>query len=170
LSKLLDKKSYKNIVARGAIEGLKIVALESPKREMRDNIETKLIEKCKTGNDARVRQSATSALGYLARYHEDKKNIIDHLENMLRDESIHVRNTAYASLGNIFESTQDTKIIQDVKHAIKNEDKEFVKRTARRSINLIKKSHPSSHSLASEKSLLKDGNYKLKMIENMEIQ
>lgn len=168
LSKLLDKKSYKNIVARGATEGLKIVALESPKSEMRHAIETKLIEKCKTGNDARVRQSATSALGYLARYHEDKRNIIDHLKNMLRDESIHVRNTAYASLGNIFESTQDTKIIQDVKQVIKNEDNEFVKRTARRSMNLINKSHPPSHSLASEKSLLKDGNYKLKTIESME--
>jgi aminopeptidase N len=168
LSKLLEKQSYKNIVARGSIEGLKIIALESPKRERRESIETMLIEKSKTGNDARVRQTATSALGYLARYHENKMNIIIHLKSLLNDESIHIRNTAYASLGNALQYTQDTKMIQDLKQAINNEDNEFVKQTAQRSMNVINDSPPPSHSLASEKSLLKDRNHKIRTIEVME--
>jgi aminopeptidase N len=168
LSKLLGKKSYKDIVARGAIEGLKIIALDSQKMEKTDAIETTLIEKSKIGNDARVRQTATSALGYLARYRKERTNIIGHLKSLLNDESIHIRNTAYASLGNAFQYTQDAKIIQDLKLVIKNEDNEFVKQTAQRSMDLINLSHPQSHSLTSEKSLSKDKNYKITTIEDME--
>lgn len=168
LSTLLGKKSYMNIAARGALEGLKIISLESSKRGTLDTVESILIEKSKIGNDDRIRQSATSTLGYLARYYKDRNHIITHLKGLLNDGSVHIRNTAYASLGNAFQYTQDTQIVRDLKQAVGKEGSEFVKQTANRSINLVEKSPPSSHLLASERSSLKNTNYKVKTIEDME--
>jgi aminopeptidase N len=168
LSSLLDRKSYKNIVARGALEGLKIISLESSKRETVDTVESILIEKSKIGNDDRIRQTATSTLGYLSRYYKDRNRIVTHLKGLLNDGSIHIRNTAYASLGNAFRYMQDRQIVQDLKQGVLNEGSEFVKQTANRSINLIEKSPPQSHLLASERSSLKDTNYKVKTIEDIE--
>jgi aminopeptidase N len=168
LSTLLDRKSYKNIVARGALEGLKIISLESSKRETVDTVESILIEKSKVGNEGRIRQTATSALGYLARNYKDRTSIITHLKELLNDGSIHIRNSAYASLCNAFRYTQDTQIVQDLKQAISDEGSEFVKQTANRSIRLIEEGPPPSHLLASEKSSLTDRYYKVKTIEDME--
>jgi len=168
LSALLDRKSYKNIVARGGIEALKIVSLESTKKETIDTVESILIEKSKRGNDDRIRQAATSALGYLARYYKGRSNIVMHLKDLLNDGSIHIRNTAYASLGNAFRYVQDTKMAQDLKQAVLSEASEFVRQTARRSIDLVEKSPPPSHQLASERLSLKGINYKLKTVQDME--
>jgi len=168
LSSLLDRKSYKNIIARGAIEGLKIISLEATKSETIDTVESILIEKSKRGNDDRIRQAAISALGYLARYYKERSHTITNLKGLLNDGSIHIRNTAYASLGNAFSYVQDKQISQDLKQAVLNEASEFVKQTAKRSINLIEKSPPTSHQLASEKLSLKGTNYKLKIIQDME--
>jgi aminopeptidase N len=168
LSMLLGKKSYESIVARGAIEGLKIIALESSRGEMIDAIESTLIESSKIANEARLRQTATSALGYLAGYHKERRESINHLKSLLNDESIHIRNTAYASLGNVFQYTQDTKVIQDLDKVLANEDDEFVKQTADRSMKLIRESPPQSQLFAVGKSLLKDRNYKIPIIEDME--
>jgi len=79
-----------------------------------------------------------------------------------------ITNTAYASLGNAFSYVQDIQIAQDLKQAVLNEASEFVKQTAKRSIDLIEKSSPPSHQLASEKLSLKDTNYKVKIIQDME--
>jgi aminopeptidase N len=168
LTALLDRKSYKNIVARGAVEGLKIVSLETSKKETIDTLESILIEKSKRGTDDRIRQAAISALGYLTRYNKDRSHIVTHLKGLLNDGSIHIRNTAYASLGNAFRYTQDGQMAQDLKVAILNEASEFVKQTAKRSIDLLEKSPPPSHQLASEKSSLKSTNYKIKTIQDME--
>jgi len=107
-------------------------------------------------------------LGYLARYYKERSHTITNLKGLLNDGSIHIRNTAYASLGNAFSYVQDKQISQDLKQAVLNEASEFVKQTAKRSINLIEKSPPTSHQLASEKLSLKGTNYKLKIIQDME--
>ena len=168
ITKLLEKKSYKNIVARGAIEGLKIIALESTKKEKIDDVESILLQKSKMGSDARIRQTSTSALGYLARYHKDRTNIVGNLKNLLNDKSIHIRNTAYAALGNAFEYSQDQNIIKNLNENIKSEDNEFVKQTAEASIAMIRKEQDMSPSLISEKSSLKEKKYKSKIVEDME--
>jgi len=168
LINLLEKKSYKNIVARGAIEGLKIIALESTTKEKIDNVESILFEKSKIGSDSRIRQTSTSALGYLARIHKERTNIVENLKNLLNDKSIHIRNTAYAALGNAFEYSQDQNIIKNLNENIKSEGNEFVKQTAETSIAMIRKDQARSASLISEKSLLKDRKYKSKIIEDIE--
>ena len=47
LTKLLEKKSHKNIVARGAIEGLKVMAIESRENQDIGDIESVIIKKVK---------------------------------------------------------------------------------------------------------------------------
>ena len=168
LTKLLEKKSHKNIVARGAIEGLKVMAIESRENQDIGDIESVLIEKSKIGNESRLRQTAASALGYVAKYHKERTNIIDHLKTLLNDESIHIRNTSYASLGNVFAGSQNPVINQELKQKIEKEDNEFVKQTGERSLKLINESASAQIALGSEKSLLKEGNYKINNIEDME--
>jgi aminopeptidase N len=168
LTNLLEKKSYKNIIARGAIEGLKIIALESTSKEKIDNIESILLEKSKIGNDSRIRQTSISALGYLARYYKERTNIVDNLKNLLNDKSIHLRNTAYTALGNAFEYSQDQDIMNNLSENMKREDNEFVKQTAETSITMIKKSKPLSSSLTKEKGMLKERKYKSKIIDDLE--
>jgi aminopeptidase N len=165
LIRLMEQKSYKDNVARGAIEGLKRIAMKADKKE---KIESLLIQKTNMGNEARLRQAATSALGYVARYHNERTNIVSHLKGLLNDRSIHVRNTAFASLANTFEYSKDQQIIQELKQKIKEEDNDFVIETAERSVSLINENRPTSLFLTSEKSLLRDREYKLREIEDME--
>ena len=168
LNNLLDKKSYKNTVARGAIEGLKVIAIESKDKQTIDDIESVLIEKSKIGNESGLRQTATSALGYVAKYHKDRTNTIEHLKTLLEDQSIHVRNTSYSSLGNAFAYSQDQNMNRELKQKLEKEDNDFVKQTGASSINLINESVSSRMPLVAEKSLLKDNSYKLNDIEEME--
>jgi aminopeptidase N len=168
LVRLLGTESYKDIVARGAIEGLKIIAIESAKTEKIYDIESMLIGKTKIGNGAGLRQAATSALGYIARYHKERTNIVRHLQHLLDDESIHIRNTAFASLGNVFEYSKDQQISQELNRKKKGEDNDFVRETAEKSISLINENAPASRDFVSEKSLLKDKQYKTREIEHME--
>jgi aminopeptidase N len=168
LVRLLEKKSYKDIVARGAIEGLKIIAIESADREKIYNIESMLIEKTKIQNEGGIRQAATSALGYIGRYHKERTNIVRHLKHLLNDDSIHIRNTAFASLGNVFEYSKDQQMSQDLNQKKIDETNDFVRETAEKSISLINENAPASQDLLLEKSLLKDKHYKTREIEQME--
>ena len=168
LNNLLGKKSYKNTVARGAIEGFKVIAIESKDKQIIDDIESILIEKSKIGNESRLRQTATSALGYVTKYHKDRTNAIEHLKTLLEDQSIHVRNTSYSSLGNTFAYSQDQNMNRELKQKLEKEDNDFVKQTGLSSINLINESISSRMPLVAEKSLLKDNSYKLNDIEEME--
>ena len=63
LAHLLEKKSYKSIVAKGAIEGLKITAIESGSSKKVDYIVSMLHEKCKVEEDPLIRQKAISVPG-----------------------------------------------------------------------------------------------------------
>ena len=144
------------------------MAIESRENQDIGDIESVLIEKSKIGNESRLRQTAASALGYVAKYHKERTNIIDHLKTLLNDESIHIRNTSYASLGNVFAGSQNPVINQELKQKIEKEDNEFVKQTGERSLKLINESASAQIALGSKKSLLKEGNYKINNIEDME--
>jgi aminopeptidase N len=166
LSNLLEKKSYKNIIARGGAEGLKIIGIESDRKETIDDIESILIEKSKVGNESRLRQTATSSLGYIAKYHKERANIFNNLVNLLDDDSIHIRNTAYASLGNAFQYSKDSNILQKLRQTLKDEFNGHVRQTAEKSLRVIEETIPST--LTRQKKLLQDTNYKLKEIEDLE--
>ncbi|HEX5185670.1 MAG TPA: M1 family aminopeptidase, partial [Nitrososphaeraceae archaeon] len=64
LSSLIDRKSYNEVIAVNAIEGLKIIALRSSKEETIERIIQILTDRTKEGNDDLIRRAATSALGY----------------------------------------------------------------------------------------------------------
>jgi HEAT repeat protein len=127
-----------------------------------------LIEKTKIQNEGGIRQAATSALGYIGRYHKERTNIVRHLKHLLNDDSIHIRNTAFASLGNVFEYSKDQQMSQDLNQKKIDETNDFVRETAEKSISLINENAPASQDLLLEKSLLKDKHYKTREIEQME--
>ena len=87
---------------------------------------------------------------------------------MLNDESIHIRNTSYGSLGNAFARSQNQVINQELRQKIEKEDNQFVKQTGERSLKLINESASSQIPLASAILLLKEKNYKINDIEDME--
>jgi hypothetical protein len=164
----LEKTSYKNIIARGGVEGLKIIGIESDRKETIDDIESILIEKSKIGNESRLRQTATSSLGYIAKYHKERANIINNLIHLLNDDSIHIRNTAYASLGNTFQYSNDSNILQTLRQTVRDEVNGHIRQTAENTIRVIEETIPNT-TLTIQKNLLKDTNYKLKEIEDLEM-
>ena len=168
LVKLLDTQSHKNIVARGGIEGLKILAVESDSEDIINQIVSISIEKSQIGNESTLRQSAISSLGYIARYHKYHTKIVDQLKSLLSDKSLYVRNTAFASIGNIFEYSQDVQLSQNILQKIKEEDNSFVKKTANKALQLINKKPPLEMNLAVEKSFLKDKDYRIEEIDALE--
>ena len=87
---------------------------------------------------------------------------------MLNDDSIHIRNTAYAAIGNIFEYSKDETIIREIENKTKDEDNEFVRQTAKRSLNIINKSLSPGSIRSDDRSLLKEKNYKTRIVEDME--
>ncbi len=88
LVKILDTPSHKNIVARGSIEGLKILAVKSGSEEIINQIVSISIEKSKIGNESTLRQSAISSLGYIAKYYKDHPKIVDQLKDLLSDNAL----------------------------------------------------------------------------------
>ena len=156
LAHLLEKKSYKSIVTKGAIEGLKITAIESGNGKKVDDIVSILHEKCKVEEDPLIRQKAISVLGYIAKFYKDKSNTIDLLKGLLNDDSIHIRNTAYAAIGNIFEYSKDETIIREIENKTKDEDNEFVRQTAKRSLSIINK-NLSPRSIRSDEQVIIKG-------------
>jgi HEAT repeat protein len=63
LKNLADTNSYHNLVARGAIEGLKIIVINSKDKRTKEELENFIIEKAKLAKDSRLRRTCTSALG-----------------------------------------------------------------------------------------------------------
>jgi aminopeptidase N len=168
LSGTLDTNSYKSIVARGGIEGLKILAIESIDKEISKRAVSLLIEKSKAGNESTQRQSAVSALGYIAKYQKDQKDIKEHLKSLLTDDSLHVRNTAFSSIGNALAHSQDEETIRELKEKIKAEGNEFVKKTGKKSVMLISKATGPQLSTALEKPTLKEKSHRIDEIDRME--
>ena len=163
LKKLLLTKSYKNLLARGAIEGLKRMAIDSKDENIIKEIEKIIVDSTKS-NDSRLRREATSAMGYLASSHEESKNsIMENLKLLLHDKSIFVRSTACAAICNIFHSTNDKEIISLFNNIIQSDSNDEVKITANECINFVK-----THEHIREKPPEIDPKYLSKEIEELE--
>ncbi len=123
LKKATLTDTFQNVVAQGAIAGLK----EFPgDKEIADF----LVEKSKYGNYHRVREAATFALGKFA----DSHAVVDHLKSLLTDKWFRVRINACRALAD----AELTKTIPDLLWVAEHDIDARVKRVAEECINIIK--------------------------------
>jgi aminopeptidase N len=170
LKKMVDATSFHNLVARGCIEGLKIIAINSGE-DTREKIENFIIEKVKRIEESRLKRSATSSLGYLGRYRENKTKIIQQLKALLRDESFYVRNTACVALANTLEKMGDSDTVEELRLIAEEDPSSEVRATANVCIDIIKgeskKKEKRRFSAAEEETKL-DSDYKSEKFDLLE--
>jgi aminopeptidase N len=123
LKKATSTDSFQNIVAQGAITGLKEFAGE---KEIADF----LVEKSRYGNYHRIREAATFALGKFA----DSHAVVDHLKSLLTDRWFRVRSSACRALAD----AELTKAIPDLARVAEQDPDHRVRRVAEECINIIK--------------------------------
>lgn len=123
LKKATATNTFQNIVAQGAIAGLKEFAGE---KEIADF----LMEKSKYGNYYRTREAATFALGKFA----DSHVVVDHLKSLLTDKWFRVRINACRALAD----AELTKAIPDLARVAEHDLDHRVRRVAEECINIIK--------------------------------
>jgi len=123
LKKATATDTFQNVVAQGAIAGLKEFAGD---KEIADF----LVEKSRYGNYHRVREAATFALGKFA----DSHAVIDHLKSLLADKWFRVRINACRALAD----AELTKAIPDLSRVAEHDLDPRVKRVAEECINIIK--------------------------------
>jgi len=123
LKKATATNTFQNIVAQGAISGLKEFAGE---KEIADF----LVEKSRYGNHHRVREAATFALGKFA----DSHSVVEHLKSLLSDKWFRVRINACRALAD----AELVKAIPDLQHVAEQDLDPRVKRVAEECINIIK--------------------------------
>jgi HEAT repeat protein len=123
LKKATATNTFQNIVAQGAIAGLKEFAGE---KEIADF----LMEKSRYGNYYRVREAATFALGKFA----DSHVVVDHLKSLLSDKWFRVRINACRALAD----AELTKAIPDLTRVAEHDLDHRVRRVAEECINIIK--------------------------------
>jgi aminopeptidase N len=124
LKKAAESNSFQNLVAQGAIAGLKEFAGDK-------KIAAFLVEKSKYGNHHRVREAATFALGKFVR---EVPGVSDHLKGLLGDKWFRVRINACRA----FADAEDAKAIPDLTRAAEHDLDHRVRRVAEECINLIK--------------------------------
>jgi aminopeptidase N len=123
LKKAAGTDTFQNVVAQGAIAGLKEFAGE---KEIADF----LVEKSRYGNHYRVREAATFALGKFA----DSHAVVDHLKSLLTDKWFRVRINACRALAD----AELTKAIPDLTRVAEHDLDHRVRRVAEECINIIK--------------------------------
>lgn len=125
LKKGVETSSFQNIVAQGAIAGLK---------EFDDNkeIAALLVEKSRYGNHHRVREAATFALGKFV----DNSAVVDQLKSLLTDKWFRVRINACRALAD----AEYAKAIPDISRVAEQDIDHRVRRVAEECANLIKES------------------------------
>ena len=123
LKKAAATETFQNVVAQGAIAGLK----EFPgDKEIADF----LLGKSKYGNHHRVREAATFALGKFA----DSHAVFDHLKSLLTDKWFRVRINACRALAD----AELTKAIPELSWVAEHDLDHRVRRVAEECINIIK--------------------------------
>jgi aminopeptidase N len=123
LKKATATDSFQNIVAQGAIAGLK----EFPGDK---GIADLLMEKSRSGNYHRVREAATFALGKFA----DSHVVVDYLKILLMDKWFRVRVNACRAIAD----AELTKAIPDLTWVAEHDLDPRVRRVAEECINIIK--------------------------------
>jgi aminopeptidase N len=124
LKKVLESSSFQNVVAQGAIAGLKEYADD---RE----IASLLVEKSRYGNHYRVREAATFALG---RFVDGNHAVVDHLKMLLTDKWFRVRINACRA----FAEAGYAKAIPDLTRVADTDLDHRVRRIAEECVILIK--------------------------------
>jgi aminopeptidase N len=124
LKKAIDIPSFQDVVAQGAIAGLK---------EFQENkeIATLFIEKSMYGNPPRIREAAAFALGKFA---NGNTAVVDHLKTLLFDKWFRVRINACRA----FADAEDMKAIADMTVVAEHDLDHRVRRVAEECINLIR--------------------------------
>jgi aminopeptidase N len=123
LKKATAIDTFQNIVAQGAIAGLKEFAGDK-------EIAGFLMEKSRYGNYHRVREAATFALGKFA----DSHAVFDHLKSLLTDRWFRVRINACRALAD----AELTKAVPDLTWVSEHDLDHRVRRVAEECINIIK--------------------------------
>jgi aminopeptidase N len=126
LKKAVETTTFQNVVAQGAITGLKEFAGDK-------EIALFLLDKSRYGNHHRVREAATFALGKFVR---EVPGVSDHLKVLLQDKWFRVRINACRA----FADAEDVKAIPELAKAAENDLDHRVRRIAEECINLIKES------------------------------
>ncbi len=124
LKKALDTTSFQNVVAQGAIAGLKEFADDK-------EIASLFVEKSKYGNHHRIREAATFALG---RFVDGNYTVVDHLKMLLTDRWFRVRINACRA----FADAGYAKAIPDLTRVAETDLDHRVRRIAEECINLIR--------------------------------
>ena len=125
LKKAAATDTFQNVVAQGAIAGLK----EFPGDK---EIAGLLVEKSGYGNHHRIREAATFALGKFA----DNPAVFDHLKSLLTDRWFRVRINACRALAD----AELSKSISDLAWVSEHDLDHRVRRVAEECINIIKES------------------------------
>src|SRR5919202_1155999 len=133
LRKAIEMTSFQDVIAQGAIKGLKEF---SENRE----IALLLIEKSTYGHSNRIREAATFALGKFVR--EDHE-VFDHLKKLLTDKWLRIRINACRA----FADAEDPKAIPELTWVIEHDIDHKVTRVAEECLNLIKESMKASKEL-----------------------
>jgi aminopeptidase N len=131
---VVDEVSFQNVVAQGAIAGLKEFAGDK-------EIATFLVDKSRYGNHHRIREAATFALGKFVR---EVPGVSDHLKGLLTDKWFRVRINACRA----FADSEDSKAIPELARAAENDLDHRVRRVAEECINLIKDANSKPREVA----------------------
>jgi aminopeptidase N len=126
LRKATETETFQNIVAQGAIAGLKEFAGD---KEIADF----MVEKSRHGNHHRVREAATFALG---KFVDGNQAVFDHLKVLLTDSWFRVRINACRA----FADAESTKAIPELTRVTEQDLDHRVRRVAEECINMIKDS------------------------------
>lgn len=124
LKKAVDTASFQNIIAQGAISGLKEFAGDK-------EIAAFLVQKSSYGNHHRIREASTFALGKFAR---EVPGVSDHLKTLLVDKWFRVRINACRAIAD----AEDIKAVPELARTAENDLDHRVRRVADECINLIK--------------------------------
>jgi aminopeptidase N len=123
LKKTTETTTFQNVVAQGAIAGLKEFIGDKEVAEF-------MIEKSKYGNHHRIREAATFALGRFA----DNPAVFDHLKTLLTDKWFRVRINACRALAD----AELIKAIPDLTWVRENDLEYRVRRVAEECMNIIR--------------------------------
>lgn len=172
LERLVETNSFMQLAARGALRGLLSITIGLQDNELVKKVRELFISKTQRDFYFRLRQTATSCLGSLGRFHEDEREaVFKHLKKLLRDDWVHERNVACAALGNAFQYTQNSEVVNELNEVIKNDSDGKVVRTARESVRMIKEvKEEKARLLAAEKAELKPRSKKIEMLEKIIIE
>ncbi|MGH9429123.1 MAG: HEAT repeat domain-containing protein, partial [Terriglobia bacterium] len=124
LKKASETTTFQNIVAQGAIAGLKEFGGDK-------DIAGFLVEKSRNGNHHRVREAATFALG---KFVDSNMAVSDHLKALLTDEWFRVRINSCRAIAD----AEAAKLIADLAWVAEHDLDHRVRRVAEECINLIK--------------------------------